>query len=365
MKSIRSRFESNLDTVEEFNKEQASALLTLSEIMKITQGMDEIQKSVLIPLKLAGYEAELIEDDGVRFGFELQTDGQLGGKNLGLLIPIYPHSYDLTNKEIDFFRVYAGRASLALHHAQLHHDLEEKVTQHERIKSFLAHELKAPIQTVYALTSMAVLNLDQGKTEKAKTNLENVKFGLQTLTDLTGLLYLSGISKKDFEERFEMVDVQEMFLKNARFYDEYLKGQEIGHKVMYTNTEKNPLNILFNRNVLNAVMSTLFGNAVSYSPEGSVIYQGVRNTGKDFEMITENLDANNRERQHFGMGSGLGFPFVQSIITHLDGKFETYNEPIKKEDYSHSQSFGHKKTKVIGDYKTFGVRVSIPIDAMH
>ena len=365
MESIKSRFESNLDIVREFNEEQASALLTLDEIMKRTHDKEGIHEGVLAPLKLAGYEAELIEDDGMRFGFELQVDGQSDGKNLGLLIPVYPRSYELTNREIDFYRVYAGRAGLAIHHAQLHHDLEEKVAQHERIKGFLAHELKAPIQTIYALTSMAVLNLKQGDTEEAKKHLENAKYGLQTLTDLTGLLYLSGISKRDLEERFELVDIKEMFLKNAQFYAEYLKGQKIGHKVMYTNTKENPLNILFNKSVLNAVMSTLFGNAVSYSPEGSVIYQGVKNTGKDLEMITENLDANNRERQHFGMGSGLGFPFVQSIVTHLNGEFETYNEPLKEKDYSVVKSFGHEQASHLDGYKTFGVKVSIPIDAMH
>ncbi len=335
----------------------SAALQMLNESTREIHDTEELKRVAIETLEKAGYIAEINEDKGY---FELVKEG----KSFGFLSPIIPSPNRLSDKEKVFYLEFVRTASDSLHHVQLHQDLETKVRDNERIKGILAHELKAPIVTIHALTLLSLAKLESGDYIELKTFLEKIKNGVNTLNDLSGLLYLSGLSKDEVSRRFEEVDVKEMLLRNAHFYEEYLRTRQIGLDVMYTEDEKKPLKIFFNKSVLNAVISTLFGNAVSYSPQGSIIYQGAKNTGSSLEIITENLNSNRKQVEHFGMGSGLGFPFVKSIISHLNGVLETYNKPISAKDYEKVEQFGYEHATDLEGYETFGVRIEIPLNAL-
>jgi len=357
MESIEKKLNGNIIISTVLRPKQLAVLQTLNDVSMEIDNPEELKEYLISTLKGSGYEAFINNNQG---DYKLSKEGQV----FGYLIPINPSFDKLTDTQRVFYVEVARNSSNAMHHLQLHKDLEEKVNQHERIKSILAHELKAPISSIHALTLLSLKRLKQipnEEVEEVEEFLEKIKYGINILTDLSELLYLGSLSQEEISRGFEEIDFKETLLRNALFYDDYLEEHQIGLKVMYTDNKENPLRISFNKGILNAVVGTLFGNAVSYSPYGAVIYQGVKRTNDSLEIKIENLNANSKQIDDFGVGGGVGFPFVNSIVSNSGGKFETYKQPINPGDYEAIEQFGYEHAKNLEGYKTFGVKVSIPI----
>ncbi|PIN91067.1 hypothetical protein COU57_02185 [Candidatus Pacearchaeota archaeon CG10_big_fil_rev_8_21_14_0_10_32_14] len=354
MKNIDKKLKRQRRLADSLGAKLTATLQTLNELNRTTHDPMEIKRNAMRVLSESGYTATIDNKHGLPLSKE--------GENYGFLVPLTPSQQELTPKENIFFEEYARTVSEALDHAFTHQNLQRRVNENERIKNMLVHELKSPISSAHALTYLSEKMIDSSDFENAKEMISRIRQGLSNMSDLTGLLYLSGLSKENLKRDIESVDLKKILRVNAIFYDELLKDNKIGLELMYKEDEANSLVLPFNKSVFSAVTGTLFGNAVAFSPEESIIYQGIKNNSEHLEYIVENLHANKKERTNFGLGSGLGFPFVQSIVSSLDGILETYDLPLRKDDYSGVESFGYEHASDLEGYKTFGVRVRIPLN---
>jgi signal transduction histidine kinase len=361
MSKIRETFERNLSITRKLTHEQIAAVKTMEELVRRTRDADDVQRIVVKTLNYLGYECILSGERNI--GFQLGTDPSLNGNfNLGSLI--VTNSEDASDNEKMFFEYYAGRAGLCLDNARLYHSLQEtkntlegKISEIERIRGILAHEIRTPITVIQGM--IRILE-KQNITEDSKAKIfERINYAASQITDLGGLLDLQGTSREDLDKKAESLDLVGMWKKRSAFYGPYATENNFGIDLFIDTTEKG---LYANRSVFSVIGGTLLGNSLAWTPEYTKVLQGLRNDSGYLEIRFENEKSIQKRNDAPGMGKGRGFPFVTEIVQKYNGNIEEYSSPrIQNTGYKEHTHYGKREGLKTSSDEIFGIEVKIPL----
>ncbi len=200
--------------------------------------------------------------------------------------------------------------------------LEASFSRERRFSSHAAHELRTPLAEIRAMVELGIAWPD----EVTPTFLTGIGEAVTELEQLIERLSLLSRADKLEDEALEEIDL-EMSVNETlhRLSDElHARSLEISSRIEPGKFYSDPI-------LWRAILGNLCENAVSYSPEGSLItievsphHLSVENEAPD---LTEEDVAHmcerfwrKRETQTKGHHSGLGLSIVRSSVEHLKGK---------------------------------------------
>ena len=215
---------------------------------------------------------------------------------------------------------------------------KEKAEEADRLKSaFLAnmsHEIRTPLNAIVGFSSLLEEAEDAEEKHLYATIIEeNNKLLLQLISDI---LDLSKIEAGTFDIIPEQVDAQQ--LCNELLQSMQVRATEQVEILLAP--ELPELTFTSDKNRLYQVLLNFVTNALKFTSEGSIVIDyringnevrfSVQDTGMGIEpekqeaIFTRFVKLNN-----FIVGTGLGLPICQSIVTQLGGKIGVESEPGK------------------------------------
>jgi len=195
----------------------------------------------------------------------------------------------------------------------------------------MTHELKTPISVSYAAVD-ALLNYDDGVTEKQQKYLSIVK---DQLTHLTGLveqiLTLSVENRSTFRLRAEVIDLNEIVLSLIEQYK-----VKAGEAIRFETDIPDGSEITADRTHLYNMLNNLIDNALKYSTEKPIVVRiSVKITDKETVIsVSDNGPGISMAHQarifdrfyripsgnlHNVKGHGLGLYYVKDMMAKHDG----------------------------------------------
>lgn len=168
------------------------------------------------------------------------------------------------------------------------------------------------------------------------------------------------------------VNLENILDEYGKLYEPLLEKELIGLNIRYDKIkvggERDPLVVYAKKGLMDNILGTLIGNAISWTPKKSNADLEYRINKSDdvLEILVEDKHLNKKQREELiGLDEGVGHGFIKKIVKNLGGSFNTYNTHKIKDDYDSQQKYGNKKEKdsLVGS-KVFGVELKFPMSVL-
>ncbi|MEP0886107.1 ATP-binding protein [Trichocoleus sp. ST-U3] len=154
-------------------------------------------------------------------------------------------------------------------------DAQAKGEEFSKLKSrffyVTTHELRNPLNTIFACADLIENNTRQGTEEKKRTYLQHIKVNVRRINQLLDDLLLMGkIEAGTIEVNPSLVDLNEFC---RRLIAELQEDEGKEHKVTLINEYQ--ASGIWDEKLLRRILKNLLLNAIKYSPKGSEIRLGI------------------------------------------------------------------------------------------
>jgi signal transduction histidine kinase len=207
----------------------------------------------------------------------------------------------------------------------------EKLREVEQLKSeFLAsmsHELRTPLNSIIGFADVLLEGLDGQLNERMEQDVRLIRDSGDHLRSLIGdILDMSKIEAGKMELRYEEIDLgqmaQDIVATAAHMAEE--KGLHL-----HLNLAEDLFNIYADRTRLRQIMWNIMGNAIKFTPKGSVtltmqtqedhVLISVRDTGigimpENLPIVFEQFRQVDGSLNRAAEGTGLGMPITKKLI---------------------------------------------------
>ena len=221
-------------------------------------------------------------------------------------------------------------------------DLEEKVTQSEKVKNKLAHDIRGPLGGIIDLSEVVKSDGFNNSTEEMHEYFDAIHYSSSTIMELATDI-LSKNSNNSSTNKFKRIfdlhilqkKINQLYLPAAlsKSIDFEVEVNELNSEVKFLKTK--PLQILGN----------LVSNSIKYTPEfGRIRINLAISKEEDLNILQINIEdsgvgMNNKQIDAIGKrtsettlgidhetGFGLGLQYVQELIDQMNGEFHIKSE---------------------------------------
>ena len=239
-----------------------------------------------------------------------------------------------TDQDILIMRTLAAQVAVAVQNAEQFAEqvqTAEKLREVEQLKSeFLAsmsHELRTPLNSIIGFADVLLEGLDGQLNERMEQDVRLIRDSGDHLRSLIGdILDMSKIEAGKMELRYEEIDLgqmaQDIVATAAHMAEE--KGLHL-----HLNLAEDLFNIYADRTRLRQIMWNIMGNAIKFTPKGSVtltmqtqedhVLISVRDTGigimpENLPIVFEQFRQVDGSLNRAAEGTGLGMPITKKLI---------------------------------------------------
>jgi signal transduction histidine kinase len=243
----------------------------------------------------------------------------------------------------------------------------QKVYDYKESRRALAHGLRGSLARV--MNNHHLIKYGEIDKQTKGEIMSDIEKDLSLLLNLSELIHLDGLEKEELKKESKQVYLEEIARNHITTYENLMKKENIEAKIKYNKGNKinDPLSEVYvNQGVFNTIWESLIGNAFNYAPPNSIIRQGIGVNEENYlEILTENEHHGERARDVSGMKKNIGVPFTKRIISTLGGTYSNYFEnKIKKENYSLTESYGKKAVEKKDSSEIWGVKIQIPLEEL-
>jgi signal transduction histidine kinase len=258
------------------------------------------------------------------------------GRTLGVISFVADRSRPRYSQEdLEIAEELAQRAALAVDNARLYHELQQALDARDEFLALAAHELKAPLTTLFGSTRLlqqwiAREDHEGDRTQQVLALAEGAAQNLEKLID--SLIDFARIQSDRLHLERQPVDLCGM----ARLVVEEM-GPVPRHSIQLECMD-DPLIVEGDEVRLELVLHNLLQNAVKYSPKGGTVYvrldrqdasarMAVIDTGIGIpeaalaHLFQRFYRASNADQAQIG-GTGIGLYLVNEIVKRHGGKVE-------------------------------------------
>jgi len=217
---------------------------------------------------------------------------------------------------------------------------EELDTVKTSLVQSVSHELRTPMTNVLGYTDMLLgQHLGEVNASQRKMLMSVSRNGRRLLKLIEDLLTLSHIEQRAFTTVAERVDLRTAVRRGC---EAVASQAEAAAVALELNLGEGPALVIGDTDQLERVTENLLGNAVKFSPAGSVVGVAVEcaegeavltvtdrgmgipatEASRLFERFFRSSNAQRAEIQ----GSGLGLAIVKEVVDHHDGRIEVESE---------------------------------------
>lgn len=108
--------------------------------------------------------------------------------------------------------------------------------------------------------------------------------------------------------------------EQQNIFNSYLKSKNINSEIIDESSNFN-----FNPDVANALISTLYQNAIKWAPKNTTIKQKAKTKKRKTIITMENAFEDKPQTKNIGLGIGIGTAFINDIIQTTKGDIKYYN----------------------------------------
>lgn len=215
--------------------------------------------------------------------------------------------------------------------------LRQAVRQREEVLRFISHDMRSPQNSILALTEMMRRGQTELSQDEVLARIERYAYGTLGLVD--GFVHLARAEIMQMNcLRMDLVDLVASVCDERWPLARKHKSEVQFHAAAtyaYANVDGG---------LVSRAIGNLLDNAIQYSPQGSIIRCEVARQGRFWRIAVhdqgpgiepEQRDAlfapfirlNGRNPGAHASGSGLGLPFVQTVMLRHDGSIECESVP--------------------------------------
>jgi signal transduction histidine kinase len=249
--------------------------------------------------------------------------------------------------------------------------------ENRRLNGMVAHELRGPLQVLMGISydlkrpskkrpNENYRGYSRRLEKRSLEHSEKISRVARHMGNITHLLNLQGMTKKELLEDPQELDLEERLEDIAMTYNDYLRERKIKLETHYDTPANEPPKIYGNSGVFSTLLATLSGNAITYAPENSMIKEGLWVSPRNLHYFLEN-EVGERNSDSPGMGKGRGFPFVKSVTETLEGGLKTHRTPkFQNHEYTRSKTYGYTTgpSEFNGDTERYSVEIMIPMSVL-
>jgi signal transduction histidine kinase len=211
--------------------------------------------------------------------------------------------------------------------------LKERERQRRQLITFLSHDLRSPLASILAITSLAKLK-EAPLSAKDLENIEqNANKTLRLADDFLQLARAEYIEPTVFSD-VDIVPLAESALASV-------SGYAKGKNTTITHQLCDAAMVCGDSGLLERVMTNLLSNAIKYSPESSQVEFGIEAVdGKIHCWVRDNgigmpedelpkiFDSFHRVsgQNHKEKGSGVGLSFIKTVVDRHSGTIDVESE---------------------------------------
>jgi signal transduction histidine kinase len=189
------------------------------------------------------------------------------------------------------------------------------VKRDKEFNADVSHELRTPL-AVIASTTELILG-QSGIDEKTKLRLNRIERAVKQSTELTETLLLLAREEQKTDKKLQRTQVGRLIKEILENFDATIKLKKLTVEVK----EQDWLQVRAPSAVVSVALSNLIGNAIKYTPQGTieiilmkdrvkVVDQGVGLEDKELSKI---FDRHYRAPEVTSKGSGLGLAIVKRL----------------------------------------------------
>ncbi len=249
-------------------------------------------------------------------------------KSIGVLSIHSFKKANITEKELDTFKLYSTMASLAIRKAQLNNETQKALETRDLFISMAAHELRTPLTTINGYIQLLYTRLYGRNTSESRW-VEELMWETSRLTQLVSeLLEVNRIKSGQFDYKWRECHLKQIIHRALSIAKFTHPDRKI---ILHDKVEEGKDIIIGDYDKLLQVLTNLLDNAAKFSsPEqpitisltkkGKNLIIEVRDEGhgipkKDLEQIFETY----YRGEHQVEGMGLGLALVKYIIANHHG----------------------------------------------
>ncbi|MFQ5965493.1 MAG: ATP-binding protein [Candidatus Scalinduaceae bacterium] len=253
----------------------------------------------------------------------------------------------ITEDRVNFLRMFANQAALAIENAETYRSLEDKInqlteTQQRLIRSeklaaigsmssYIAHEIRNPLVTIGGFAN-SLSRIDFADS-RIKTNIDIILDEVRRLEKI--LNNLSDLSKPPIPERVN-VQICEIIDTTCTLMENYLKEKHIN---LYKEFEPDIPQILADPNQIKQVILNVLMNAVESMPDGGDITVKIKTADKSIkiDIIDTGKGISEEELKNIfepffttkSSGTGVGMAITHKITEDHGGNISVTSESGK------------------------------------
>ena len=197
------------------------------------------------------------------------------------------------------------------HEAQL----TDMVNRDKEFNADVSHELRTPLAVIASTTEL--ISGQPGIDEKTKLRLNRIERAVKQSTELTETLLLLAREEQKTDKNLQRTQVGSLIKEILENFEATIKLKKLNVEV----NEKDWLQVRAPSAVVSVALSNLIGNAIKYTPQGTieiilmkdrvkVVDQGIGLEDKELSKI---FDRHYRGQEVTSKGSGLGLAIVKRL----------------------------------------------------
>jgi signal transduction histidine kinase len=221
-------------------------------------------------------------------------------------------------------------------------ELQKLDEERSNIIGVVSHDLKAPLNRIFALSNLVYL-AGENLTNEQKDYLEKMNQVVRDGLDMIrNLLDIRAIEYKGIEMLKEEIDIDNQVQQMVKSYKSYTQQKE--QKIRYKNETGDEHVVLeTDRMYLNRILDNLLSNAVKFSPKGSeIVVELSKNEDSVGIKIIDNgpgisIEDQKKMFQKYRVlsaqptggesSTGLGLSITRSLVNILDGSIRYKSNP--------------------------------------